>query len=296
MKLHKILKRYRVDRPEHFRLADCDPCDTCGLSLDKNTAKPLLQDGIERLSELQQRLYADGRWALLIVFQGMDASGKDSAIKHVMSGVNPQGCEVHRFNAPSAEELAHTFLWRASGRLPARGRIGIFNRSYYEDVLIVRVHPELLEHQKLPHVGKHIWNRRFEDIGAFERHLIRNGTTILKFHLAISKDEQRQRLLARLDEPSKRWKFSMDDIVERRLWDSYMTAYEDMIRATSMEEAPWYVIPADNKWFAWLAVAAVVIETLEGLDLKFPVVQGKALAELKKVRRALLAEGRHRSR
>jgi PPK2 family polyphosphate:nucleotide phosphotransferase len=291
MKLPNILKRYRVDRPNRFRLADCDPSDTGGLSLDKDTAKPLLADGIQRLAELQQRLYADDHWALLIVLQGMDASGKDSAIKHVMSGINPQGCEVHRFNAPSAEQLDHTFLWRASSRLPARGRIGIFNRSYYEEVLIVRAHPELLERQQLPQAGKHIWKNRFKDIRAFERHLIHNGTIVVKFHLRISKEEQRQRLLARLDDPSKRWKFSMDDIAERKLWDKYMAAYEDMIRATATPEAPWYVIPADNKWFTWLAVADVIIETLDRLDLRFPAVKGKALAELKKVRRALLAEG-----
>jgi PPK2 family polyphosphate:nucleotide phosphotransferase len=291
MKLPKIISRFRVDEPHRFRLADCDPSDTGGLSLDKDTAKPLLEDGIRRLAEMQRRLYADDRWALLVVLQGMDASGKDSAIKHVLSGINPQGCEVHSFKPPSVEELDHDFLWRAGVRLPARGRIGIFNRSYYEEVLVVRTHPELLERERLPHVGKHIWEHRFDDICGFERHLRRNGIVVLKFHLRISKEEQRQRLLARLDDPSKRWKFSMDDVAERKLWDQYMAAYEDMIRATSTPEAPWHVIPADEKWFTWLAVAAVIIEALEQLDLKYPEVEGRALAELKKVRHALLSEG-----
>src|SRR5262249_37716066 len=223
-------------------------------------------------------------------FQGMDAAGKDSAIKHVMSGINPQGCEVHSFKQPSREEIEHDFLWRVSMRLPARGRIGIFNRSYYEEVLVTRVHPELLEQERLPHIEKHVWKHRFQDICAFEQHLIRNGVVILKFHLRISKEEQRQRFLARLDEPSKHWKFSMADVVERRLWDRYMEAYEEMIRATSTSEAPWYVIPADHKWFAWLLVAEVMVEALEQLDLKYPKVEGKALAEIKKARAALLAE------
>ena len=290
MKLPKILKRYRIDKPGRFRLADYDPCDTCGLSLDKDSAKPLLEDGIRRLAELQSRLSAGDHWALLVIFQGMDTAGKDSAIKHVMSGVNPQGCEVHSFGPPSTEDLGHDFLWRASVRLPARGRIGIFNRSYYEEVLITRVHPEVLDRERLPHLGKHIWKHRFDDICAFERHLVRSGVVVLKFHLRISKEEQRQRLLARLDEPDKNWKFSMGDVVERKRWDSYMTAYEDMIRATSTAEAPWYVVPADNKWFARVVVAAAMIETLERLDLRFPALEGKALAALKKVRRALLAE------
>jgi PPK2 family polyphosphate:nucleotide phosphotransferase len=291
MELDKIIERLRVGKPHRFRLADCDPGDTCGL--DKEEAKSWLEDGIQRLAELQQRLYADDHWALLVVFQGMDAAGKDSAIKHVMSGINPQGCEVHSFGPPSAEELKHDFLWRACIRLPPRGRIGIFNRSYYEEVLVARVHPELLERQRLPHVGKNIWEHRFEDICGFERHLTRNGIIVLKFHLHISKEEQRRRLLARLDDPSKRWKFSMADVAERKLWGKYMAAYQDMIHATSMPEAPWHVVPADNKWFVWIAVAAAIIDALEQFDLRYPVVEGRALAELKKVRRALLSEGSH---
>jgi PPK2 family polyphosphate:nucleotide phosphotransferase len=293
MKSGKILKRYRIDDPDRFRLASFDCADTGGLDLDKDDAKAMLARDSERLAELQERLYAQDRWALLVVLQGMDTSGKDGVIKHVMNGINPQGCEVHPFRAPSSDELDHDFLWRAAIRLPARGDINIFNRSYYEDVLVVRVHPEMLERQKLPRslVGKHIWQQRFEDICAFERHLERSGTVVLKFFLHISKEEQRQRLLARLDEPAKRWKFAMGDIAERALWDKYMAAYEDMVRETSRPEAPWYVVPADHKWFARLVVARAMIETLEQLDLQFPKVEGAALKELQKVRTALEAEG-----
>jgi PPK2 family polyphosphate:nucleotide phosphotransferase len=290
MDLRKIVRQCRVNKPDRFHLRSRDPSETFGLSIDKNTAKPLLADGIRRLAELQQKLYAESRWALLIIFQGMDAAGKDSAIKHVMSGVNPQGCEVHSFKAPSDEELGYSFLRRAWIRLPARGRIGIFNRSYYEEVLITRVHPELLEHERLPNVDKQVWKHRFVDICAFERHLTRNGVVVLKFYLHLSPEEQRRRLLARLEVPSKRWKFSMSDVKERRRWDKYMAAYEDMISNTSTDEAPWHVIPADNRWLARIVVAATIIQTLDGLALKFPVVEGKALSELKKVRRALLAE------
>jgi PPK2 family polyphosphate:nucleotide phosphotransferase len=290
MTLHKTIKRFCVQKPKKFQLDHYDPNETGGLSLDKDTVKPLLEDGIKRLSDLQQRLYAQDRWAVLIIFQAMDAAGKDSCIKHVMSGVNPQGCEVHSFKAPTPEELEHEFLWRASIRLPGRGRIGIFNRSYYEEVLVTRVHQKLLEHERLPHIEKHIWKHRMRDICAFEQHLTSNGVIILKFHLRISKEEQRQRFLARLDEPSKHWKFSMNDVTERRQWDHYMTAYEEMIRGTSTAEAPWYVIPANHKWFAWLMVAEAIVDALENLDLKFPAVKGKTLAEMKKARRALLAE------
>jgi PPK2 family polyphosphate:nucleotide phosphotransferase len=222
----------------------------------------------------------------------MDAAGKDSAIKHVMSGVNPQGCQVFGFKAPSHEELDHDFLWRAYIRLPERGRIGIFNRSYYEEVLVVRVHPELLERQRLPPelIGKDIWEHRFKAINAFERHLARNGTRIVKFHLRVSREEQRKRLLERLDEPAKRWKFSMDDIAERSLWDKYMVVYEQMIRETSTEEAPWYVVPADNKWFARLVVAAVMVDELKELPLEYPKVEGLLLEELERVRQMLEAE------
>ena len=294
MKLAKLIKRYRIDDPEHFKLAAFDPADTGGLDLDKDNAKAMLVQDVERLAKLQERLYAHDRWALLVVLQAMDAAGKDGVIKHVMSGVNPQGCEVHPFKAPNAEELDHDFLWRAAIRVPERGRIGIFNRSHYEEVLVVRVHPELLTRQKLPDavVGKDIWKQRFEDIRGFERHLARNGVAVVKFFLHVSKEEQRQRLLARVDEPAKRWKFSMTDIAERKLWDKYMDAYDDMIRATSREEAPWYVVPADHKWFARLVVAAAMIDALEALDLEYPKVKGKALEELQQVRAALVAEER----
>jgi PPK2 family polyphosphate:nucleotide phosphotransferase len=289
MKTGKLLKRYRIDDPDRFRLAEYDPADTGGLDLDQDEPKAILAEDIKRVAELQKRLYADGRWALLIVLQGMDAAGKDGVIAHVMSGVNPQGCEVRSFKEPSEEELAHDFLWRTAIRLPARGRIGIFNRSHYEEVLVVRVHSEFLQRQKLPTklVTKKIWKERFSDIRAFERHLARNGIVVLKFFLHISPEEQRRRLLARLDEPHKHWKFSMTDVAERKLWDEYMDAYEDMIRATSREEAPWYVVPADRKPFARLVVAAAMVDTLKALDLEFPKVEGAALKELQQVRTAL---------
>jgi PPK2 family polyphosphate:nucleotide phosphotransferase len=289
MNLTKIIKRFRIEKPHGFRLANFDPADTCGIDIGKSAAKDMLADGLRHLTTMQEKLHAQNRWALLIVLQGMDAAGKDGVVKHVMSGLNPQGCEVHAFRAPTAEELEHDFLWRAAKWLPARGRIGIFNRSYYEDVLVVRVRGELLRHQNLPPqlvTGK-IWHERYKSIRAFERHLAHNGTAVLKFHLRISKEEQRRRLLARLDEPAKRWKFSMDDVADRKFWDQYMDAYEDAIRATATPHAPCYVIPADHKWFAWLMVAAATAEVMESLDLRFPVVRGKALAELEKVRRAL---------
>jgi len=292
MKLERIARRFRIDRPVRFRLADHDPADCCGLSIDKGEAKAILADGIARLEELQEKLYASDRWSLLIVLQGMDAAGKDSLIKHVMSGVNPQGVEVHAFKQPSVEELQHDFLWRVGKKLPARGRIGIFNRSHYEEVLTVRIHNELLERQNLPKrlAGDDIWRQRFDDICAFERHLVRNGTVILKFFLNVSKEEQRKRFLERVDEPSKRWKFSMDDVTERELWPKYMAAYEDMIRNTSTPEAPWFVVPANHKWFTRLTAAAALVEALDRLDLDYPKVAGKALAELKKAGKALRAE------
>jgi PPK2 family polyphosphate:nucleotide phosphotransferase len=287
-----LIKRFRVGRPEHFRLADCDPADTAGLDLDKDAAKAMLADDIAQLSDLQERLYARDHWAVLIILQGMDAAGKDSVIKHVMTGLNPQGCEVHPFKPPSDEELDHDFLWRAAVRLPERGRIGIFNRSYYEEVLVVRVHPELLARQKLPAevLGKNVWQHRFKDIRAFEKHLARNGVLVLKFFLHVSKEEQRRRFLARLDDPAKRWKFAMSDVIERALWDQYMAVYEDAIRATSRPHAPWYVVPADSKPFARLAVAAAMIEALDKLGLEFPKVEGRGLAEMQEARAALLAE------
>src|SRR5712692_6536768 len=292
MKPAKILKRYRIDDPDRFRLTSFDCADTGGLDLDKDAANALLAQDSERLARLQERLYAYDRWALLVVLQGMDTAGKDGVIKHVMNGVNPQGCEVHPFKAPSADELDHDFLWRAAIRLPARGGIGIFNRSYYEEVLVVRVHPDMLARQKLPEqlVGKDIWKERFKDIRGFERHLRRSGTLVLKFFLHISREEQRRRLLARLDEPAKRWKFNAGDFAERKLWGKYMAAYEDMIRHTSRPEAPWYVVPADHKWFARLVVARAIVETLESLDLEYPKVDAAALKEMQKVRAALLAE------
>jgi PPK2 family polyphosphate:nucleotide phosphotransferase len=292
MKLAKIVKACRIDKPARFRLADHDPAETFGISTDSDSVKPILADGTAQLTEMQQRLYANGRWAVLIVLQGMDAAGKDGVIKHVMSGVNPQGCRVHAFKAPSGEELEHDFLWRAGRYLPERGRIGIFNRSHYEEVLVVRVHPDLLERQRLPPkvTGKNIWEHRFREINAFERHVAANGTLILKFHLRISKEEQRKRFLARLEEPLKRWKFSMSDIAERRHWDDYMAAYEEMIRSTSTREAPWHVVPADNKHVARLVVSATVTQALQTLKLDYPKVEGKALSELKKIERSLKAE------
>ena len=292
MKLYSIAKRFRIDRPDKFRLSKHDPAECCGLTIDKAEAKAMLAEGIERLSELQERLYADGRWSVLIVLQAMDAAGKDSIIKHVMSGINPQGCEVHSFKQPSAEELQHDFLWRVAQRLPTNGRIGIFNRSHYEEVLTVRVHKELLAREKLPKnlVGKELWQQRFDDIRAFERHLARNGTLILKFFLNVSKDEQRRRFLARIDEPAKRWKFSFADVAERKLWDEYMHAYDDLIRQTSRPEAPWFVVPADNKWFTRLVVVGAMVQELQAIDLDFPKVEGKALKELRKSEKALRRE------
>lgn len=290
-----IVKKCRVDHPRHFKLADCDPAETFGLSTDIEDVKPILAGGVAKLEDMQQRLYADGQWGVLIVLQGMDAAGKDGIVKHVMSGINPQGCEVHSFKAPSLEELTHDFLWRTGKEVPARGRIGIFNRSHYEEVLVVRVHPELLDKQNLPPsaTGKTIWKHRFKEIRAFERHLTRNGTLVLKFHLRISKEEQRQRFLARLDEPFKRWKFSPSDAAERAHWNAYMAAYQDMIRETSTDYAPWYVVPADHKHVAWVVVSAAIIEAIEKLKLEYPTVTGKALSALKEAERTLKAEGKH---
>jgi PPK2 family polyphosphate:nucleotide phosphotransferase len=288
----KIVKQCRIDKPRHFKLAAYDPAESFGLSTDIEDVKSILAEGIKKLGDLQQRLFANGEWAVLLVFQGMDAAGKDSVVKHVMSGINPQGCEVHAFKAPSTEELEHDFLWRVERSAPARGHIGIFNRSHYEEVLVVRVHPELLERQKLPPrlIGKDIWKNRFKDIRAFEHRLVRNGTLVLKFHLRLSKEVQRKRFLARLDEPAKRWKFSKSDIAERGRWDDYMAAYQDMIRETSTDYAPWYVVPADHKHVTWLVVSAAIIEALEKLKLEYPKVTGKALEELKACQRALEAE------
>ncbi|TMJ04824.1 MAG: polyphosphate kinase 2 family protein [Alphaproteobacteria bacterium] len=296
MKLTKIIKKFRIDKPDKFRLSDCDPQDTCGLDIEKADAKAMLASGVERLTELQEKLYAQNRWAVLVVFQAMDAAGKDGAIKHVMSGVDPQGVQVHAFKQPSHEERDHDFLWRVAKALPERGRIGIFNRSHYEDVLVARVHPEFVTNAQIPPslVDKDIWKHRFQSIRDFERHLARNGVLILKFFLHVSKEEQRKRFLARLEEPGKRWKFEMGDVAERKLWNKYMDAYEDAIRHTSRPEAPWYVVPADNKPFARLVISEVIVEAMESLKLEFPKVEGAALKELEKVKRALAAEGAKR--
>lgn len=292
MKFSKLTERYRIDKPDKFRLSDFDPGDTAGMELDKDEAKAMLADGVERLSDLQEKLYAQDRWSILVIFQAMDAAGKDSAIKHVMRGIDPQGCQVFSFKAPSPQELDHDFMWRTTLCLPERGRIGIFNRSYYEEVLVVRAHPEILARQKLPPelVTKDIWQERFDDIRDFERYLARNGTLILKFFLHVSKEEQARRFLDRLDEPSKNWKFAMGDLAERKLFDKYMDYYEDMIRHTSREHAPWYVIPADNKWFTRIAVAAALVKAMDGLDLSFPKVDKAAAADLQQARALLQAE------
>jgi PPK2 family polyphosphate:nucleotide phosphotransferase len=293
--IRELARRYRVRSGAKFRLKDFDPGDTAGLESEfKDEAKAALRASVEQLAELQEKLYAQDRWAVLLIFQAMDAAGKDSTIKHVMSGVNPQGCEVYAFKAPSSEELDHDFLWRCQPQLPNRGHIGIFNRSYYEEVLVVRVHPELLAAQKLPPkvASKRIWRERHQDIRGFERYLARNGTVIRKFFLNVSKEEQKKRFLSRLDEPEKHWKFHAADVKERARWRDYMDAYEDVIRATATPQAPWYVVPADNKWFTRLVVAAAVIETLESLDLRYPRIGRKTRAELAAARAELMREGK----
>ena len=287
----KLAKPFRVT-DDSFRLKDIDPDDTLDLTAeDKPQAKEALAMGVSVLAELQNMLYAQDQWAVLLIFQALDAAGKDGVIKHVMSGVNPQGCQVYSFKAPSDEELDHDFMWRCVKRLPERGRIGIFNRSYYEETLVVRVHREFLERQKLPPelVTKHIWDERFQDIRHFERYLTRNGVVIRKFFLHVSKEEQKKRFLERIEEPEKHWKFSADDIKEREYWDDYMEAYEDMIQNTATKHAPWYVVPADNKWFTRVVVAAAVIEALASLDLHYPEVSKEKLKELAAAKKALLA-------
>ena len=289
MKTAKLEKSYRVDDGKHFRLKEFDPADT-GHGDSVEEAKEQLQKDIQRMEVLQDKLYAQDRWSVLLIFQAMDAAGKDGTIKHVMSGVNPEGCQVHSFKAPSQAELQHDFLWRTTQALPERGHIGIFNRSYYEEVLVVRVHPPVLESQLVPPslITKDIWKERFEDINCFERHMGRNGTVIRKFFLHLSKKEQKRRFLARLDEPEKHWKFSAADIQERECWEDYQEAYEDMIRHTATKDAPWYVVPADNKWFTHLVVAAAIVQTLEELDLCYPKVDGEKLKEIAAARRILL--------
>jgi PPK2 family polyphosphate:nucleotide phosphotransferase len=290
-KAHRLAQQYCVKNGKKFRLKDIDPGDTAWLkSEEKPQAKEVLQQGIAALAELQDMLYAQDRWSVLLIFQAMDAAGKDGAIKHVMSGVNPQGCQVYSFKAPSNEDLDHDYLWRCMKCLPERGRIGIFNRSYYEETLVVRVHPEYLASQKLPPelVTKKIWDHRFDDICNFEKYLTHNGVIVRKIFLHVSKDEQLKRFMSRLDEPEKNWKFSAADAGERERWDDYMEAYEQTIRHTASEEAPWYVIPADNKWFKRVVVAAAVIDALMSIDLHYPKVDDAKREELAKVRERLM--------
>jgi len=301
MKIKEIIKNaselarpFRISKGKNFRLKDVDPDDTLEFTkeADKPRAKEALAMGVTALAELQEQLYAQDKWAVLLIFQAMDAAGKDGAIKHVMSGVNPQGCQVNSFKSPSAEDLDHDYLWRCMKHLPNRGQIGIFNRSYYEEVLVVRIHPEFLAKQKMPPklVGKKIWEERFEDIRNFEQYLARNGVVVRKFFLHVSKKEQKRRFLERIDDPLKNWKFSSNDANERDFWDDYMEAYEQMIQETATKEAPWYVVPADNKWFTRVVVAAAVIETLASLDLAYPKVDEGKLKELAAAKKKLLSK------
>src|SRR5215469_5286373 len=286
-----LAKPFRISKGKDFRLKDVDPDDTLDFTKeeDKPRAKEVLAMGVTALAELQDKLYAQDKWAVLLIFQAMDAAGKDGAIKHVMSGINPQGCQVHSFKAPSAEDLDHDYLWRCMKCLPNRGEIGIFNRSYYEETLVVRVHPEFLARQKVPPslVTKQIWDERFQDIRNFERYLYRNGIVVIKFFLHVSKGEQKKRFLERADSPDKNWKFSASDMAERVHWDDYQKAYEDMIRNTATRECPWYVVPADNKWFSRVVVSAAVIDTLAGLKLSYPRVDKEKLAEIAEARKTL---------
>ena len=284
-----IIKRFRVKDGSKFCLADIDPSDKGGLDLDKDGGNALLAEGAKRLGELQEKLYAEHRWAILVILQGLDAAGKDGVISHVMSSVNPQGCDVTSFKAPSQLELDHVFLWRAAVVLPRRGHIGIFNRSYYEEVLVVRVHSEMLDRQNLPPslITKNIWQQRYEDINAFEVHLARNGIVPMKFFLHVSREEQHKRLLERLDDSAKQWKFNAADVGESKLWDQYVSAYEDMVRGTATDVAPWYIMPADRKWFARLLVAAAIVERLEAIHPKFPKLDEDELRNLATLRAAL---------
>jgi len=301
MKIKEIIKNaselarpFRISKGKNFRLKDVDPDDTLEFTkeADKPRAKEALAMGVTALAELQEQLYAQDKWAVLLIFQAMDAAGKDGAIKHVMSGVNPQGCQVNSFKSPSAEDLDHDYLWRCMKHLPNRGQIGVFKRSYYEEVLVVRIHPEFLAKQKMPPklVGKKIWEERFEDIRNFEQYLARNGVVGRKFFLHVSKKEQKRRFLERLDDPLKNWKFSSNDANERDFWDDYMEAYEQMIQETATKDAPWYVVPADNKWFTRVVVAAAVIETLASLDLAYPKVDEGKLKELAAAKKKLVSK------
>src|ERR1700693_483347 len=289
-----LISPFRFDGSGTFHLKSVKTNEKGGL--DKDEGEKILDAHRERLNDFQERLYAQDRWSLLLIFQGMDAAGKDSAIKSIFDGVNPQGCEVHSFKQPTHQELDHDFMWRSMIVLPGRGRIGIFNRSYYEECLVTRVHREILAKEKIPPrlVNKNIWRERFEDITAIERYLVRNGTVILKFFLNVSREEQRERFLGRLDEPSKNWKFSMADITERAYWNRYQAVYQDIVRHTSTARAPWYVVPADHKWFARVVIGSAIISALETLDLRFPRVDKASLEEFKKVREALENEGKGR--
>jgi PPK2 family polyphosphate:nucleotide phosphotransferase len=290
--IEKYIQPFRITKGEGFQLKNFDPGDTCGLKLNKGEASRLLRQSTEWLAEEQDMLYAQDRWSLLLVFQAMDAAGKDSTIKYVMSGVNPQGCQVFSFKQPSQEDLNHDFMWRYSKCLPERGRIGIFNRSYYEEVLIVRVHEEILKKQKIPQarIGKRIWEERLADIAHFEDYLTRQGVIILKFFLHVSREEQKKRFMKRLDTPEKNWKFSASDVHERKFWGDYMRAYEEAIRATASKHAPWFVVPADNKWFTRLVVADAIVEAVERLDLTYPKVDAEKKKELATMRAALAGE------
>jgi PPK2 family polyphosphate:nucleotide phosphotransferase len=289
-----VAERFRISKGKNFRLKDVDPDDTLDFTKEehKSRAKEVLATGVMALAELQDKLYAQDKWAVLLIFQAMDAAGKDGAIKHVMSGINPQGCQVYSFKSPSAEDLDHDYLWRCMKALPNRGHIGIFNRSYYEEVLVVRVHPEFLAKAKLPPklIGKNIWEERYEDMRNFEEYLARNGIIVRKFFLHVSKKEQKQRFLDRIDDPQKNWKFSSNDASERDYWDDYMKAYEEMIQGTATKEAPWYVVPANNKWFTRVIVASAVIETLDSLDLAYPKVDESKLKELASAKKKLLSK------
>jgi len=290
-KARKFAKPFRITNGGKFRMKDVDPGDTLGFKSEaKPRAKEALTIGVQLLAELQDKLYAQDKWGVLLIFQAMDAAGKDGTIKHVMSGVNPQGCQVYSFKSPSAEDLDHDYLWRCMKCLPNRGHIGIFNRSYYEEVLVVRVHPEFLEKQKIPPelVTKRIWEERFQDIRCFERYLNRNGIVVVKFFLHVSKKEQKRRFLARAEEPEKNWKFSGSDMAEREYWNEYQEAYEDLIRNTATKESPWYVVPADNKWFTRVVVAGAVVDTLASLNLAYPKVDEARLADIAKAKKTLL--------
>jgi PPK2 family polyphosphate:nucleotide phosphotransferase len=289
--LKPFVAPFRFDGSGEFHLKSHKTNEKGGL--DKEEGEKIIEANRKRLSDFQEKLYADNHWSLLLIFQGMDAAGKDSVIKNVFEGVDPQGCEVYSFKQPSAQELDHDFMWRAMIALPERGRIGIFNRSYYEECLVVRVHPEILAKEKLPPklVTKNIWRERFEDISALERYLARNGTVVLKFFLNVSKQEQRERFLERLEDPSKNWKFSMADVAERALWGKYQAAYQEVVRHTSTQHAPWHVVPADYKWFARVVIGSTIVSALDKLDLKFPKVDETSLQEFKKARKALLQEG-----